>query len=106
MHGQSSAERFNSAYRLGLGIALAYVVLLMLVPRIAGYTNLVVSTTRRSAQRQKLSAANLESVLRQEKQFGPTLSCTANQPVEIGTSRVVLVETIPPCAAVTVRGVL
>ena len=78
-------ERFNSAYRLALGITLLY-VLWMLVPTVLSYTDLVVSTARRSqavnppqhrsqaanpAQHRKLSAVNLESALRQSPQFGP-----------------------------------
>jgi hypothetical protein len=69
-------ERFNSAYRLALGIALIYFVWTMLVPRALIYADLVVSTARRSqtvnaAQAHKLSAPNLESALREAKQFGP-----------------------------------
>ena len=65
-------KRFNSAYRLGLAIAIFYV----LVPSALRYANLVVSTARRSqtvtaAQPHKLSAPNLESALREAKQFGP-----------------------------------
>ena len=69
------AERFHSAYRLGLGIALVY-LLWLLVPAVRAYTSLVVSTARQSrttiaAQRPKLTAANLESTLRREPAFGP-----------------------------------
>ena len=72
---EMKAERFHSAYRLGLGITLVY-VLWLLVPAVRGYTSLVVSTTRQSrmvaaAQRPKLTAANLESALRREPAFGP-----------------------------------
>jgi hypothetical protein len=70
------AERFHSAYRLALGIVLVY-VLLMLVPQTVQYVKLVAGGPRRpqtreaasrqsaAASRQKLSAANLESALRQ-----------------------------------------
>ena len=66
-------ERVNSAYRLGLGIALLY-MLWTLAPNIRSLANLAVSGARHSqtldaAQRNKLSAANLESALRQSKQF-------------------------------------
>jgi hypothetical protein len=69
-------KRFNSPYRPVLAILLIYVVWTMLVPRALSYANLVVSTARRSqtvnaAQPHKLSAANLESALREAKQFGP-----------------------------------
>jgi hypothetical protein len=67
-------ERFNSAYRFALGIVLVY-VLWMLVPQVAQYTQLVAGGTRRSqtreaTARQKLSAANLESALRQAHRLG------------------------------------
>lgn len=75
-------ERFNSAYRLGIGIVLIY-VLWQLVPSVLSYTQLVGDATRYSrkaaaAQHQKLSAAKLESALVQLKQFGPNsqLHCT------------------------------
>jgi hypothetical protein len=72
---EMDAERFQSAYRLGIGIVLVY-VLWLLVPEVRGYTNLVVSTARQSrtaaaAQRPRLSAANLESALQREPAFGP-----------------------------------
>ena len=55
----------QSAYRLGLKIALAY-VLWALIPEVRAYTNLVIETARESraikAQQQKLSAADLESI--------------------------------------------
>lgn len=92
-------ERFNSAYRLAIGLVLLY-VLWMLVPAVLGYVNLVVSTRRHSqtvtaaqqtewgaadvesalrqatqkvdaARRLQLSAVSLESALRHAKQFGP-----------------------------------
>jgi hypothetical protein len=66
-------ERVNSAYRLGLGIALLY-LLWTLAPNLQSYANLVVRGAHQSqsvkAQRNKLSAVNLESALRQSKQFG------------------------------------
>jgi hypothetical protein len=68
------AERFNSAHRFALGIVLVY-VLWMLVPHVVQYTKLVAGGTRRSqtreaAARPKLSAANLESALRQAHRLG------------------------------------
>lgn len=77
------AKRFNSAYRLGLGIAILYVVA-MLIPHVVSYADFVVSgahraRTRGTSQQQKLSAAKLESDLRQAKPFGPDsqLRCKA-----------------------------
>jgi hypothetical protein len=68
------AERFHSAYRLALGIVLVY-VLLMLVPQVVQFSQLVAGGARRSQARQaaagpKLSAANLESALRQAHGLG------------------------------------
>jgi len=66
-------ERYNSAYRLGIGIALAYVIWL-LIPVVRNYADVVATTSRQSAQlnaeRPKLSAAGLESELGQHTQFG------------------------------------
>ena len=42
-----NADPFHRAYRLALGLALAY-VLWLLVPAVAGYASLVVDTTRQS----------------------------------------------------------
>jgi hypothetical protein len=42
-----NGDGFHSAYRLAIGLALVY-VLLQLVPALAGYTDLVVNTTRQS----------------------------------------------------------
>jgi hypothetical protein len=75
------AERFHSAYRLALGIVLVY-VLLMLVPQAVQFSKLVAGGRQRpqtreaasrqsaAASRQKLSAANLESALRQAHRLG------------------------------------
>jgi len=73
IEAEMNPERFHSAYRLGLGIVLVY-VLWLLVPEVRGYTNLVVSTARQSrmvtaAQHPKLTAADLESALRREPAF-------------------------------------
>jgi hypothetical protein len=74
-------ERFNSAYRVGLGIALAY-VLWALGPSVVSYTRLVVRTARHShaeaARQQKLSASGTEAALLRAKQFAPNsqLHCT------------------------------
>jgi hypothetical protein len=66
-------ERYNSAYRLGIGIALVY-VLLLLVPAVRNYADVVATMSRQSqrikTQAMKLSAADLESALRKEVQFG------------------------------------
>jgi hypothetical protein len=71
-------ERFHSAYRLGLTIAILYV----LVPNAIRYANLVVSNARRSqtlnAQSHKLSSADLEAALRGAKQFGPNSQLDCN----------------------------
>lgn len=68
------SERYNSAYRLGIGIALLYVVW-QLVPAVGKYATLVVDNAHhaqelKSAQA-KLSAANLESALLRANQFRP-----------------------------------
>jgi hypothetical protein len=68
------AERFHSAYRFALGIVLVY-VLLMLVPQAVQFSKLVAGgrrrpQTREAASRQKLSAATLESTLRQSHGLG------------------------------------
>jgi hypothetical protein len=68
------AERFNSAYRFAMGIVLVY-VLWMLVPQVKRYAKLVAdgarhSQTREATARQKLSAANLASALRQAHRLG------------------------------------
>jgi hypothetical protein len=68
------AERFHSAYRFALGIVLVY-VLLMLVPQAVQFSKLVTGGARRPQTRQaaagpKLSAANLESALRQAHRLG------------------------------------
>ena len=56
-------EGFISAYRVGLGIVLLF-VLWMLVPQVRGYADLVMQNTRESqkitAQLHKLSAADLQ----------------------------------------------
>jgi len=80
--GLVQAERQYSAYRIGLGIALVYLVFVYLIPAVLNYSALVTRTTRDShrliAQQHRLSAADLESMLRQQRQFaGPSqLQCT------------------------------
>jgi hypothetical protein len=65
-------EDFNSAYRLGLGIALLYLLWIM-VPDVKRVANLVVAGARQSqanaSQSTKLSAANLEAALWKSKRF-------------------------------------
>jgi hypothetical protein len=65
---------FNSAYRAGIGIAILY-VLWLLVPAVRNYATLVVGNARHSSQtdstRPRLSAANLESALLRANQFKP-----------------------------------
>jgi hypothetical protein len=69
-------ERLNSAYRLGIAIALVY-ALWTFWPGVMAYRDLVVGSARASrataaAPRPgKLSAANLETMLRESKQFPP-----------------------------------
>jgi len=65
-------ERVNSAYRLGLGIALAY-LLWAQFPNIRTFVNLAASGARQSqavaaAQPNQVSAANFAAQLRQSKQ--------------------------------------
>jgi len=65
-------ERVNSAYRLGFGIALVYLLWAQL-PNIRTVVNLAVSGARQSqtvaaAQPDQVTAANLEAQLRQSKQ--------------------------------------
>jgi hypothetical protein len=66
------SERYNSAYRVGMGIAILYVVWL-LVPALGNYAKLVVGNAHHSQQansaQPKLSAGELESALLQAKQF-------------------------------------
>ena len=76
------SERFRSAYRVGLGIALIYIVVWMLVPRVLSYSRVVVGGARQSqkvnAPREpKLSAPLLEAALRRTDRFGPNsrLNC-------------------------------
>ena len=67
-------ESVNSAYRLGIGITLLYVVW-QLVPAVGNYATLVVGIAQHSQQtnaaQPKLSAANLESALLRANQFRP-----------------------------------
>src|SRR5689334_4550675 len=67
-------EGFISAYRIGLGIALLF-VLWMLVPQLRGYAGLVMQTTRESqkitAQLHKLSAADLQKAYLQANIVSP-----------------------------------
>jgi len=68
------SESLNSAYRLGIGIALLYVVW-QLVPAVGNYATLVVDIAHHSQETKsaqpKLSAANLESALLRANQFRP-----------------------------------
>ena len=68
------SESYHSAYRLGIGIALLYVVV-QLVPAVGNYARLVVGIAQHSqelkAAQAKLSAANLESALLRAHQFKP-----------------------------------
>jgi hypothetical protein len=87
------AERFNSAYRLALGIVLVY-VLWMIVPHAIAYAKLIGGGARRSQNRaavqpqnqnvaqrqnQKLSAPQLVALLVQTNQVAPNaeLQCKA-----------------------------
>lgn len=83
------AERFNSAYRLAMGIVLIY-VLWMIVPHAIAYAKLIGGGARRSqnrgavqrqttAQRDKLSAPELVALLVQTNQVAPNaeLQCKA-----------------------------
>lgn len=87
------AERFNSAYRLALGITLIY-VLWMIVPHAIAYAKLIGGGARRSPNRgavqrqnqnavprqnQKLSAPQLVALLVQTNQVAPNaeLQCKA-----------------------------
>jgi hypothetical protein len=73
-------ERVNSAYRLGVVIALLYAfwtVFPVMFPHVRTYIDVVAHSARRSqmapATRDgKLSAAKLEAALNQGKQFGPS----------------------------------
>lgn len=73
-------ERVNSAYRLGVVIALLYAiwaVFPVVFPHIRTYVDVVAHSARPSeispATRDgKLSAANLEAALKQGNQFGPS----------------------------------
>jgi hypothetical protein len=87
-----NAQRFNSAYRLALGIVLVY-VLWMIVPHAVAYAKLVGGGARRSQnarvqrqnpsavqrQNQKLTAPQLVALLVQTNQVAPNaeLQCTA-----------------------------
>jgi hypothetical protein len=80
-------ERLNSAYRLGIAIALVYALWKFAPtfwPGVIAYKNVVVDNARASRAAAdagksrvatdvpgKLSAANLESMLRESKQFPP-----------------------------------
>jgi hypothetical protein len=78
------AERFNSAYRMALGITVLY-ALWLFFPHVSTYANLVVSGARRSQTREaappKMSAANLEAALRQANGLRPDaeLRCQASR---------------------------
>ena len=65
-------ERVNSAYRVGLSIALLYMLWLM-IPDVRRVGDLIVNGARRSraaaSQPKKLTAADLESALWQSKRF-------------------------------------
>jgi len=67
-------EQFHSAYRLALKIVFAY-VLLMLIPQVRAYADLVIRTARDSrslsARQRKLSAADLESSFAQANRLPP-----------------------------------
>jgi hypothetical protein len=68
------SERLYSAYRLGIGITLLYVVV-HLVAAVGNYATLVVGIAQHSqgtnSAQPKLSAANLESALLRARQFRP-----------------------------------
>lgn len=68
------SQSYNSAYRLGIGIALLYAVW-QLVPAVGKYATLVVDTAQHAQElkstQPKLDAANLESALLRAHQFRP-----------------------------------
>ena len=68
------SESYKSAYHLGIGITLLYVVV-HLVPAVGNYATLVVGIAQHSQEtnsaQPKLSAANLESALLRAHQFRP-----------------------------------
>jgi hypothetical protein len=78
---QRDRERFNSAYRAGLTIALLF-VLWMLIPHVRAYADLVMQTTRESRkitwQLHKLSPADLQTAYLQARIVSPNagLRCT------------------------------
>ena len=73
-------ERVNSAYRLGIAIALVYAlwtIFPVVFPHVRTYFNVVAQNARQSQVSPptridgKLSAAKLEAALEQAKPFGP-----------------------------------
>jgi type VI protein secretion system component VasK len=78
---QRDPERFNSAHRAGLTIALLF-ALWMLIPHVRAYAHLVMQTTRDShkitAQLHKLKAADLQTAYLQARVVSPKagLRCT------------------------------
>ena len=98
-----AARRRNSVYRIGLGIALVYFVVVYLVPSALNFSNIMMRTSQdshrflqdahrfiaqqpnltaaghnSSAAGRKLSAADLESMMRRQPQFAgrAQLHCT------------------------------
>lgn len=71
---QRDPEGFRGAYRAAVGIALLF-VLWMMIPYVRAYTNLVMQSTEKSgkttAQVRKLSAADLQVKLIEAKVFAP-----------------------------------